>query len=85
MKFCALEPDHPYLKMMTDDDVRSVEHFYHQDDAMWPVYGITHIRMKQGFQLSVSVKTAEDACWEPCNYFNLIPYELAPIIQELLA
>ena len=81
-----ISPDHPYLADLKAENlpVQDKDHLYQPEFTNWPIYNVTFHKLQTGFNISVSVKRSTLSFWESCNYFNPIPFELAPVMKELL-
>jgi hypothetical protein len=78
-----IDPSHPYLPTKSRIP-GEVEHFFQPVEVEWPLYSISVHKLEDGFSVSVQIKRSMDSWWEACNYFNPIPFELAPFLKELL-
>ena len=82
MTFKPIVPEHPFLTDL--NGMNDKDHLYQPMDKEWPIYNVVVHKLETGFNVVVFIKRNSDAWWETCNYFNPIPFELAPIIKDLL-
>ena len=88
MAFKPISPGHPFLadlKKAGLADSQDRNRLFQPETENWPIYEVAYRKLESGFSINVSVKRNMLSVWETCNYFNPIPFELAPIITSIVS
>lgn len=60
------------------------KNIYQPVDGTWPIYSVVVSTKETGFHVAVSSKFSTLSFWETCNFFNPIPFDILPILLEVL-